>query len=141
MLRMVRLSEISSEKSCWNEKIKGCDRSGWLCWVCSFDWLVSMSSTSAGGKDADLTFSSLVWCWGYRPHLIINNNSNKFLSPGLNPAAQLTFWLLPVCLYSHCYSTGHERYCSTQEVPLKDISDNEILHYTLMRNFSIYFIL
>ena len=39
---------------------KGCDWSGWLCWVCGYDWLDSTSSVSAGGKDEDLTFGSLV---------------------------------------------------------------------------------
>ena len=37
-------------------KIKGYVWSGWLCWVCGCGWLDSMSSASAGGREADPTF-------------------------------------------------------------------------------------
>ena len=44
-------------------KIKGCDWSGWLCWIRNCSWLDFTSSASADGKVADPTFGSLVW-WG-----------------------------------------------------------------------------
>ena len=57
----------------------------------------------------------------------------------LKPGAELTFWLLLVCLYSisHCFSAGWGKYLCTPEVPLLNISDNKILHYNLNRNFKI----
>ena len=64
---MVRHFEISSLKSCLNVTLSGISSeknyywSGWLCWVRGCGWLDSTSCTSAGGKDADLTFGSLVW--------------------------------------------------------------------------------
>ena len=56
-----RLSEISSQKSCLNERaavigLVGCSGSaavvGWI----------TMSSALVGGKGVDSTFGSLVWC-------------------------------------------------------------------------------
>ena len=68
-----------------------------------------------------------------RPHAA---GRSGFFSSGLSPAHQVNFWLLPVCLYSIscCYSTDWGKYFCTREVPLLDIND-EILHYTLKRNF------
>ena len=63
-------------------KIKGCDWSRWLCWVRGSGWLDSTSSASAGGKDADPTFSTLVWWWGRRPYAA--GRGNGFLSFGLS---------------------------------------------------------
>ena len=57
---MVRLSEVSSEKSCLSKKKSCCDWSGRLCWVCGCDWLDSASSSSVDNKIADPTFGSLV---------------------------------------------------------------------------------
>ena len=68
----------------------------WLYWVCVCDWLNSMSSALAGGKDAELTFSSLVWWWGRRPHAAGRETNPTSPPVSSEPGRQLDFWLLLV---------------------------------------------
>ena len=53
------------------------------------------------------------------------------------PGYRVIFDCCLLCLYrvSRCYSASEGKYFCTQEVPLLNISNDDILHYTLKRNF------
>ena len=80
---------LALRRAVWMKKIKSCGWFGWLCWVRGCGFLDSTSSASACGKDADLTFGSLVWWWGWRPHAA--GRGNGFLCFELSPATSLVF--------------------------------------------------
>ena len=103
---------------------------GWLCWICSYDWLDSTSSALSGGKDTDPMFGNLVWWWGCGRHAA---GKETYLSFGFLVATSSVYIVL---VAATLHGRVKKNFC-TLEVPLLDIINNEILHYSLERNLLI----
>ena len=125
---------LALRRAVWIKKKSSHDWCGRLCLVRGCAWLDSSSSALPDGKDTNTMFSSLVWWWGCRPHAA-GVVRDTYLPGSGSSAAGLIFGYC-LCLYrvGCCYSTGQVKYFCTQEVPLLNISDNEILHYTLKKD-------